>query len=36
MSYVSTDDVQERLGDQLYVELTDDEGSHCSPQYTPV
>ena len=27
MSYVSTDDVQERLGDQLYIELTDDQGS---------
>lgn len=27
MNYVSANDVQERLGDQLYVELTDDSGS---------
>ena len=27
MAYVSPYDVQERLGDQLYVELTDDTGS---------
>lgn len=27
MSYVSTNDVQERLGDGLYVQLTDDTGS---------
>jgi len=27
MAYVTTNDVQERLGDQLYVELTDDTGN---------
>jgi phage gp36-like protein len=27
MAYVTADDVQERLGDALYVQLTDDEGT---------
>jgi phage gp36-like protein len=27
MAYVTANDVQERLGDQLYIELTDDSGS---------